>query len=66
MPKALHPKAASFVRPRSYSKNRKLALWVKIQREAYRKNKLSDDRKINLQSIGFCWSLYNLLDDTKS
>jgi hypothetical protein len=49
MPNALHPKAASFVRPRSYSKNRRLALWVKIQRDAYRKNKISDDRKIKLQ-----------------
>jgi len=52
--------------PRSYSKNRKLALWVKIQRDAYRKDKLSDDRKTKLQSIGFSWSLYNSLDDTKS
>jgi outer membrane biogenesis lipoprotein LolB len=52
--------------PRSYSKNIKLALWVKIQRGAYRKNKLSDDRKAKLQSIGFSWSLYNSLDDTKS
>jgi superfamily II DNA or RNA helicase len=52
--------------PRSYSKNRKLALWVKIQRDAFRKNKLSDDRKTKLQSIGFSWSLYKYLDETKS
>jgi hypothetical protein len=41
--------------PDSWPENLKLARWVMTQRQMYRKGKLSQDRILKLEAIGFIW-----------
>ena len=41
--------------PKGYSENPSLALWVKTQRKAYKKQQLSPDKIKLLEDIGFDW-----------
>ena len=41
--------------PQKYKANPQLATWVKSQRQAYKKGKLSKERIGSLQGIGFSW-----------
>lgn len=45
--------------PISYPDDPKLGIWVSSQRRAFACNKLREDRKQKLNSIGFTWNMLN-------
>ena len=46
--------------PITYKANKKLAIWVSVQRSAFSEGKLSQNRIIKLESIGFEWDPYSV------
>jgi len=44
--------------PRTYEKDPKLGAWVNTQRTAYKGNKMTEERKRLLLSIGFVWNMH--------
>ena len=43
--------------PYNYSENRVLAKWCDTQRQAFKNNKLAQDKIKQLDDLGFSWSL---------
>jgi hypothetical protein len=51
--------------PRAFSPNKLLAHWVMVQRRGSNTNKLSEERKAKLDSIGFIWARRKVAWDTR-
>ncbi|GKY95486.1 hypothetical protein MPSEU_000510200 [Mayamaea pseudoterrestris] len=50
--------------PGGYVRNTKLAAWTAKQRKLYKQGQLSEDRIIQLESIGFVWVVHGVEEDT--
>jgi len=46
--------------PHVYASDKKLGNWVRIQRAAFKANKIRADRKEKLHSTGFVWAVHKL------
>jgi len=45
--------------PDGYSQNSKLAVWVGVQRQSYKKSKLSKEKVRRLNELGFAWKIHD-------